>query len=763
MDLSNALSPSSIGLSSVTSSPTPTPSNVTNAVGAAIPSSFSALSSANSATMSPANSEAADNSIPNLLSSYASYTALWTLAALTPEEANDSSLYRSKSSLDNIVFSSAGRFDSKRIGTNSGKPEFFLNNLVMKQVIAPSTAVGVSDACSIDFDIHEPYSLGEFIQSLYVAAVNAGYTSAVECVYVLKLEFSGYDENGQAAVNPIAPKYYCVNITKVDFTANEGGCIYKVQSAINNSLMLGDIGITLYKDIKLLPGTLGNVQEIISGKYEGSLISALNAIELEELKNNKKKVPDEWEINFPTIQPAGSSTSNSSGRSATMDVNSISQNRSVGTNASSSGDSESNPIGLSSLNLNVDTGGNQKFASYLKATDPNGHIDQSKITIDPSAKVLQFAKGLKITDVITQIIIHSQYAIDAATNTSKYVNGKIPYFKIIPRTEYLKLDPSTSRYAKKYILDIVQYYVPEAKNSNATAVSDLSKIKSQIVKKYNYIYTGGNSEVLKFNIEFNNMYNRTVSQSPEHKNSQNEAELHGSTVPENQSTAVASTKPAVAAVSQIPNAIPSKNPYLINEMTNPSGSTNAKTKVAQVFHNNMIDEKEMTKIDLEILGDPYWMCQFGGNYVSRADPDKLINSDGEMNYTVSSVIIELNFFSPIDINEGTGLYTFPTGKLRKTFSGLYTITKADTIFMDGVFKQKLQGSRMAGQPEDYSTNNTPPVGIKQDNILVELGKLLKPTPFVFDVDPAVGLSTSNPSTPSTSSSPATPLTSTTTA
>jgi hypothetical protein len=761
MDLSNVLSASSVGLSSVTPS-TPTPSNISNSVNAAIPASISGIVSSNSATMSPSASQTANNYIPNFLSSFASYTALWTLAALSINDANDPTSYRSSGILQNIVLSSAGRFDNERVSTANGKPEFFINNVVIKHSISPTKRTGQSDVSTLTFEVHEPYSLGEFQQCLSAAAIQAGHPVVNQCPFVLKLEFQGYDENGQSVSNPIMPKYFVIQISTMEFTASEAGSVYKVSSLPDGHYALSSMINTLYKDIKLTTENKSTVQDILSGSLDGSLITVLNEIELEELKNRRKSIPDQYEINFPPISPAP--PSNPGAGSATLNVGAASSGISVGTNSSSSSSSGTNPIGLSSLNLTVDTGGNQKFASALQAIDPTGYVDPSKISIDPTAKVMQFLKGMQLTEVITQIIIHSQYVIDAATDTSKYVNGYIPYFKIIPSTKRLCMDSTTGKYAMKYIYDVVQYYVHESKNTNGTAASNYTSVKSKICKAYDYMYTGKNTEVLKFNLQFNNMYGKIVSPSPEQKNSQNESELQGTTAKEKQSAAVSTGAATAILASNMPIAAPMRDPNLISNMTNPSGTTDTVTKIAQTFYKTLLDgATDMTLLDLEILGDPYWLSQTGmGNYVSRADPSKLITNDGEMNYTVSSIHIQVNFRSPVDINENTGLYDFPSGTVNASFSGIYEVDTAESTFNDGMFKQKLVGKRVPGQPEDFPSNVKPPVGIKQENILVQPGLMLKIPPSVFDIDVAVGLPTNN-SASSSSSSPATPLTSTTTA
>ena len=63
----------------------------------------------------------------NPMEDFATSTILWTLAALTPAQFNNPASYRnSPQELQNVVFSSGGRFDNQRVNTLFGAPEYFV-------------------------------------------------------------------------------------------------------------------------------------------------------------------------------------------------------------------------------------------------------------------------------------------------------------------------------------------------------------------------------------------------------------------------------------------------------------------------------------------------------------------------------------------------------------------------------------------------------------------------------------------------------------
>ena len=63
----------------------------------------------------------------------------------------------------------------------------------------------------------------------------------------------------------------------------------------------------------------------------------------------------------------------------------------------------------------------------------------------------------------------------------------------------------------------------------------------------------------------------------------------------------------------------------------------------------------------------------------------------------------LQIATPVDIDENTGRYL---GIDVSPFSGIYKITEVTSTFNDGIFKQRLTGIRMRGQPEDYDKKQT---------------------------------------------------------
>jgi hypothetical protein len=66
---------------------------------------------------------------------------------------------------------------------------------------------------------------------------------------------------------------------------------------------------------------------------------------------------------------------------------------------------------------------------------------------------------------------------------------------------------SPADYAKKITYRVVPYYVHQSIFSNpSSAPVGYSELMKTVVKEYQYIYTGQNVDVLKFDININNLF-----------------------------------------------------------------------------------------------------------------------------------------------------------------------------------------------------------------------------------------------------------------
>jgi hypothetical protein len=680
------------------------------------------------------------NLVPNPLEQFASFSPLWTLAVLTPEQFNNPQLYRDDNSFGGgdfgmddqtgeiwtdgqIIFSSGGRGDEYRTKTYHGQPEYFIDDFSMRTVVTATKETGTSNAIKFDFTVIEPYSMGLLLQSMQNAAVKAGYTNYLEAPFVLKLDIQGWSERGQV-ISSIKPKFFVMKLTKATFNVNEGGSTYNVMGVPYNHNALSDITNTLYKDVSLASGTKGTVEELlVSG--EESLCAYLNNNELDLVKQGKISKPDVYEVQFPE-RPSEyiRSKKQEKDKGATQDLSKQKRERVI-TGTSLSGDVQqsgiidskygNNPIGRSKFGFDQGKGGNFTFKKEnLVTNEETGKVDREKMAVDPDKRTFFFKQSQSITSIIEQIITSSTYAKDAVTAGKIAPDGMMTWFRIDVQMEYLEFDPLVGDYARKIIFRVVPYKVHHSIFSNPTSAPiGYGELAKKIVKRYDYIYTGQNADILKFDIQINNLFFTGINPSKESDNAQISNPDQKGTVSETAKTT--STGKGISPEAQAANlgrSRPRRDPELLkNKVAGGSGSRDTEQMIAENFHQAFLNASsaDLIKVKLEILGDPYWLVDSGiSNYFSPENPiSDQITEDGTMNFEGTDVYIFISFRTPADVNEKTGLYQFSKFEKESPFSGIYKVTFVENKFEDGNFIQELSCIRMQGQPSDYDDSIQP--------------------------------------------------------
>ena len=663
-----------------------------------------------------------ENIIRNPLENFAHYAPMWTFACLEPKQFNNPASYRGNpSALKNVIFSSGGRFDSQRVNTIHGTPEYFINNFVMETAISGTVKTGNSNAFKFSFDIIEPQTMGLLLQSMQNAAVKSGYNNYLNnCPFVLRLDFMGYDEDGRIMTS-IKPKFWTVALTKVTFSVNENGSVYKVEAVPMSHKAFGDTTNIVYTDVKLScsekgphAGTVKDV--LVSG--EKSLCAYLNDLEEKMLKDGQIKVKDVYVIEFPekSDEFLNSSPIPGTERKATLDPNAKDKLTVAGKNVAVSLDFGSNDIGASDFGFDQKSGGNYPFARHGDRVDPKtGVVSRDKMQINPKTRVFQFTQSQSITAIINQVILNSVYA-KKAIDPKNLVNGFIKWWRIDVQIQMLDLDPLIGEFAQKFIFRVVPYMIHHTIFSPPTAAPiGYDQIKKQICKQYDYIYTGQNSDVLKFDIQINNLFFTGKNTSSEQKSgnvsNQDQKGVATDTVKGAKTTQGAAPKAQQASMGR---ARVKRDPATLKAIAGGNNDKDTEQKIAEAFHKSFITSGsgDLVNIDLEIMGDPYWLVDSGiSNYFAReSTKSRLLTEDGTMNYEGGNVFVYLTFRTPSDLDEVTGLYQWPKDGGESPFSGIYRVTKCDNTFSDGIFKQKLKCVRQPGQSQDYGKQNPNAIG-----------------------------------------------------
>ena len=701
--------------------------------------------------------------VRNPMEVFASNNVLWTLACLTPQQFNDPKTYRDNpSALKNIVFSSAGRFDEDRVATFFGSPEYYINNFVMQTVIGANEATGNSNAVKFSFDIIEPHSMGLLLQSMQNAAVKAGYLSYLDnAPFVLRMDIQGFNELGQN-LSQIKSKYFVMKLSSTKFTVSESGSVYKVEAIPYNHQGFSDAINTTYSDVKISASGKGHVFDLLSGSA-GSLMAYLNNNEKKLKADGKITEMDEYVIQFPILS---SDWQSSAGNQS--EIKKATVNPSEGDTAKTAVQTsmiktdpqllDQNSIASASLGFDQSSGGRAIFKRAGDQYDEKtGVLKREGMTIDPKTRAFQFGQSQSLTAIINQVILSSEYATDALEPKNLTPQGFIKWFKLDIQIELLKFDVITGDYAKKITYRVVPYLVHQSIFANATSAPvGYAELMKDVVKEYQYIYTGQNVDILSFSIDINNLFYAGANPKPETDAAKTATQDQNASETKNSSTRTGKGQSAEVQSAQTGRARPKRDPRLLKGFKGGSEYKSVEQNVAENFQEAFISgsSADMVTVNLEILGDPYWLIDSGmSNYfVGAASPTAQITDDGTMNYESGNVYIYMTFRTPADVNTLTGLYDFSIAGKESPFGGIYRVVTCENQFNDGNWKQKLKCIRMPG-PQGPEVNETitgdkASVVNKADVPAVEIGEKEAPKTSLIDsssTNSTVGADTASPS------------------
>jgi hypothetical protein len=609
------------------------------------------------------------NVVMNPLEQFASYTAVWTMAALNPEQYNNPIAIRDNpGSLENVILSSAGRYDSQRVRIGGRvAPEYFVSSFTMTSIIVPTKKTGNTNAMGFTFEIFEPYSMGLFLQSMQVAALNAGYVNYLDnCPYLIQLDFLGFNENGDSYVVKNLSKFFIVKLIGITFDTTESGSNYKMELLPHNHQGFNNIINTTFTDIRIQGGTVKDL--LATG--ENSLSVALSKESKRMADNGQIAKPDTYVVTFPTVDGAGS------------------------------GD---NILGQTSMGYDMTRGGSYTYGKESEVISPDGRVRKSEITIDPSSRAFQFGQGQTVTDIITEIILASEFGKKTLENIKS--NGQVDWFRIGVKILLGDYDVVRNDYQKTIVYEVFPYKVHSSiflkPNAAGTGYTELQKA---IAKKYNYIYTGANNDLLKFEMKFDTTFYTAISPGLKEESSSTDAAQNSGSDTTQQKVVNQPTARALLSKTASPKI--AKDGTVLAYTPGGANNDDVANAVARDFQNAILNSNvDLIEMEFEILGDPYWLIDSGvGNYFSPASSDNpAVTIDGSMVYETSQVYLYVSFRTPIDIDEETGLYDF-TESIESPFSGIYMVTEVKSFMSsDAVFKQTISCIRMKGQPSDFDS------------------------------------------------------------
>lgn len=682
--------------------------------------------------------------IKNILEPYTTVNCLFTLSSISADDVNfpDNSYRQNK--LGRIIAASGGR-QKERVGTAyvtddnpDGSYDFFIDNVIMEALIAPSVSTKGTNVFSVTFDIHEPYSIGQFLQACEIASLSSGHTTYGQAPYLLTIDFVGGVMDELPVIIKEARRFIPLRIINVDMTVSTSGCKYAVNATVWNEVALLDSANVLKQDVSLIGKT---PEQLLQNGFH-SLAYHINT-RLKEMADPRKGevtqefLPDEVAIIFPIYEPKppvesdkqpGATNNGGSSRTVTSKVSLEEIEGGVNLSFRRQTAASVSPLGRANMLYDINRGSMPNKVEEIKIwDDPTGIIKRNLISIDPKESQFVFRKGTTIVNAITEIMLMSDYC-SGLIDKKPDQNGMYDWFRIDTEVyllkEKLNLNGGTNRVPKLLVFKVVPYKIHSSKISFSNAVPDYKKLVDQTVKRYDYIYTGKNVDIIDFQISLNNAFytpqaadasglysSDTVAAQRNARDATNLDPGYRNT------TASNGTAEPVAGVSSM--GLQTK------VLRNNDGAPNNtfKNRVAKFFQERILNsDLSMVTATLKIVGDPYYLADSGlGNYTNTNSTSKMnLTSTGSMDYQSGEVDILVRFFTPVDISS-TGSMVFAKDinkNLNVPFSGLYQVFSVKNSFVEGQFTQELSLLRRPNQqlqediasafPDSPPTPNPPP-------------------------------------------------------
>jgi hypothetical protein len=695
----------------------------------------------------------------NILSTYRSYTYRFTLACLSREDVDDPRRYVNKK-LDLIILRSGGKeagamkdrggptqsqieanndlqgeiYDSgdiivamkeksqkniDRLTQNpelvaafnkysAGRFDMFIENVQIDTVAAFNETTNTTLPTTMSFDIIEPYSVNGLLGSMGVASRIAGWDNYSEAAYVLLVEFIGYPD-GSNITDPVVleeNRYFTIGFSKMDIEITERGTVYKCEA-----FSWGERG----------NGISGKLTSSVSasGDTIGEILTDLTTQFNKQLTEDRKKqfkdagpaaeIHDTFEIRFDWIDPTtgelvkNGDTSNDPAESIKSsplyDLNDAKQ--------ITLADPSTAPSGVNYPDY--DTRKGTTATTYTVASA--GSDKKPQVT---------FKADTNIRDAISELVVNSKYVRsileDLYENQGKKhfpdsANGMGNYFMVrIETQEDPRRDELQNKTVRKYIFVVSPYKIHRSRFPGfANLQQNLIELQKTSLRSYNYIYTGKNTEILAFKLQYNYMFFEAL---PKGAGNNDQATQSKAAAPDGATNPVkdASKAQQIGQKNRVnsgdgQNATPSTRVLPEATIKNRQGDAIMRNDdpyyaLASNLHNALIDPKaSMLLAEMDILGDPYFLCTGGIGNQSYNDTNKSINNN-QAPILYGDMIIDVVFRNPDDI--GTNGFISFNEIINSPFHGAYRIHKITNTFKDGVFKQHLELNKISGQDQ----NNT---------------------------------------------------------
>jgi len=577
---------------------------------------------------------------------------------------------------------------------NNFSNDFFIDDLEISNIaVGPSKFRHNTNATDIRFTITEPrgVTLLEKLQSLAGTVLVTTREKYIHAPYLLEIKFKGYDETGKPVPTPSKPKYIPIRITDMTFEVTASGTQYRVTAVPFANNALQSIVSTIPHNIELQAKTVGDIfnSPIIQTREEKERV-----VVDPRFRSASGDVPTSFQTKTVTAGFKNLSEILTESQKVRTQSKSILQKDGKQKEIPPAAEKYdtynfliADEIANAKLNLGdlydvlntpVPTDGEKKNKKKTDRSQFETYVQglTKGVKFDKDTGIFKINAGTDISKLINLVIMHSDYMDkNIEENPDQYAKSGNPinWFRIRPVIKSATsagggYDAKEGRYKYDILFavekNVIHYHdFPWAKKSRP--------IGKGYHKKYDYIFSGQNTQVLDFQLKFNTAFLQVMTAGT------------GSPFANKSATA-----PFTPVQKEVVDSVEGNTTNVEDNVT--------RKRAKDLFSSVMSDGVDMVNLDMQIVGDPAWIptsdaywqdkVRKGETYAQAFMPD------GTINYNLSPPFIQLNLKTPIDYDNTTGLQN-PNQSINSSFSGVYRVTQVDSTFSGGAFQQRLTGLR----------------------------------------------------------------------
>jgi hypothetical protein len=643
--------------------------------------------------------------LENPLSNFSSYTYQLTFYIITPACFNYFSETGELSPFGGwyIVAQSGGIGDQEPrattisrqfpVGTGQGLDYYIDDFSIITWMLGSDGSKTATANSDVSFKIIEPTGFtlltklqrtNEYINGLSDQMLNnltlAQKPTLYQQHYMIGIKFYGYGPNGELMESQdikesnksLNDKYglferiFPITLTEFNFKIDGGATVYNCQAVVTNLQAGFSVKRGQIKQNMELEGT--TLKDIIGSKNstnKKSLISQLNEIQIQyKEKNQIIETPEQYDVEW-------------------LDGVDVPKEK------------LENSLLVNSSEYSQQTAA---MSNALKVEQVNPKEEKNNNQIKTFSKITGIGPGTNIAKQLDNLIVKSNYIADTLNKkVSEDIESKaqtetqseLTWYVINPVVKIIGRDKDTKDWVYNITYQIKPYKIPYIR-------SQYVGIKTKYygpVKEYNYFFTGKNTEIVNFEMTFNNLFYQIQS-----------ATTNKASTPQSSTDSQIPTRPASGGLN--------------------SDATGNKQNQGSVIEENvravLYSIGDIADIKFRILGDPDFLMQSIGTKIPSSTLNHFLDKNMSISPYAGQIFIEVIFkvaedykdngLLDLDQEQMVAFYPFDKQRIIKNKGLIYKLNKVTSTFSRGKFEQDLEAflvpfSDLIFDPDKEKENN----------------------------------------------------------